>query len=66
MEKTMATPSNTRVVEDNELDAVSGGMKWDHNYVSPNVIDARGGYVKVWGVTFSYDINGKVSSVSGK
>lgn len=44
----MATPaSNTRVVEDNELDAVSGGMKWDHNYVSKDVIDVRGGSVTV-------------------
>jgi hypothetical protein len=66
MEKTMATPtSNSRVVEDDELDAVSGGMKWDHNYVSPNIIDVRGGSVTVWGVTFGFDVNGKLSSVTG-
>jgi len=62
----MATPaSNTRVVEDNELDAVSGGMKWDHNYVSKDVIAVRGGSVTVWGVTFGFDVNGKLSSVTG-
>jgi hypothetical protein len=47
-----------------ELDAVSGGMKTDPNYVSKNVIDARGGSLTVWGVTFTYDINGKMSSIT--
>jgi bacteriocin-like protein len=47
-----------------ELDAVIGGMKIDPNYVSKNVIDARGGYLTVWGVTFTYDIHGKMSSIS--
>jgi hypothetical protein len=47
-----------------EIAAVSGGMKWDHNYVSKNVIDARGGYITVWGLTFTFDVNGKMSSVS--
>jgi hypothetical protein len=59
------TASNTRVVEDNELDAISSGMKWDHNYVSKDVIDVRGGSVTVWGVTFGFDVNGKLSSVTG-
>jgi hypothetical protein len=42
----------------------AGGMKWDRNHVSPNVIDARGGQMDVlfWNVTF--DINGKVSSIT--
>ena len=53
-------------LSEKELDAVCGGMKWDPNYVSKDVIDARGGYVTVWGVTFTYDVNGKLSSVSGK
>jgi len=45
-----------------ERSRVSGGMKWDPNYESPNVIDARGGYLDVgpWYVTF--DINGNPSS----
>lgn len=46
-----------------EIGAVCGGMKWDHNYVSENVIDARGGSLTVWGVTLTYDINGKCSSI---
>jgi hypothetical protein len=47
-----------------ELDSVYGGMKTDPNYVSKDVIDARGGYLTVWGVTFTYDVNGKMSSIS--
>ena len=34
-----------------ESEAVSGGMKWDRNHVSKDVIDARGGYLTVWGIT---------------
>lgn len=45
-----------------ELDAASGGMKWDRNHKSPNVIDARGGQIEVAGIKVSLDINGKVSS----
>ena len=47
-----------------QLDEVAGGMKWDHNYVSANVIDARGGSTTVAGFTFTYDVNGKLSGVS--
>ncbi|WP_412772483.1 hypothetical protein [Nitrobacter sp.] len=46
-----------------EIGTVSGGMKYDHNYVSKNVIDARGGYLTVWGVTMTFDINGNCSSI---
>jgi len=47
-----------------QLAIAAGGMKWDRNHVSPNVIDARGGQMQVlfWNVTF--DINGKVSSIT--
>jgi len=44
-----------------ELDAASGGMIWDRNHRSPNVLDARGGQFKLFGITVSLDINGKVS-----
>ena len=44
-----------------ELDAVSGGLK---NYVSKDVIDARGGQFTYLGLTFSYDGNGKLSDIS--
>lgn len=47
-----------------DLAAVSGGMKWDHNYQSKDVIDARGGYFTILGETITYDLNGKVTSVS--
>ena len=46
-----------------EISIVSGGMKWDRNHVSKDVIDARGGQITVWGVTMTFDINGKCSSI---
>lgn len=48
-----------------ELDNVSGGFKTDPNYDSKNdknVIDARGGQLQWLGWTFTFDVNGKVSS----
>jgi hypothetical protein len=56
--------SGIRELTIDETGAVSGGMKYDHNYVSKDVIDARGGYLTVWGVTMTFDINGKCSSIS--
>ena len=53
-------------LNDEELQQITGGMKYDPNYVSANVIDARGGQLTIYGVTFTLDINGKISSVSGK
>jgi hypothetical protein len=47
-----------------ELQVVSGGMKWDRNHVSSNVIDARGGQVDTWFGTVTLDVNGKVSSIT--
>ena len=58
------TDSNAVELNAEQLTEAAGGMKWDHNYVSPNVIDARGGYTTIYGITFTYDINGKCSSVS--
>lgn len=49
-----------------DLDEVSGGMKWDHNHVSPNVIDARGGSFTIFGSTVTYDEKGNVTSVTPK
>ena len=49
-----------------ELEVVSGGMKWDRNHVSPNVIDARGGQVDTWFGTVTLDVNGKVSGITPK
>lgn len=47
-----------------QLDDVAGGMKWDQNHVSENVIDARGGSTTAWGWTFTYDAGGNLSGVS--
>ncbi|MBR1269444.1 hypothetical protein JQ629_18180 [Bradyrhizobium sp. AUGA SZCCT0222] len=45
-----------------ELDAVSGGMKWTPGTKNSDVIDARGGQLSFLGMTFTFDINGKLSS----
>lgn len=50
-------------LSDDNLAAVSGGMKWDHNYTNKEVIDARGGYFTILGCTITYDPSGKVTSV---
>ena len=47
-----------------QLDHVNGGMKWDHNYVSKNVIDARGGQFEWLGWVATFDTSGHVSSVT--
>ncbi len=60
--KTHVTTLNEPSCE--ELDAVSGGIKIPPNYQSPNVIDERGGQITVWGVTFGFDVNGNLSSVT--
>ena len=46
-----------------EISAVAGGMKYDPNYASKDVIDARGGYLTVWGVTMTFDVHGKCSGI---
>jgi hypothetical protein len=53
-----------RQLSDSDLDQVFGGMKYDKNYVSKNVIDARGGSLTVMGYTATYDLNGKMTSFS--
>ena len=47
-----------------ELDRVSAGMKYERGTRDPNVIDARGGVVKALGLTFTLDVNGKISSIT--
>ncbi|MDQ0472885.1 hypothetical protein [Labrys wisconsinensis] len=53
-----------RDLSEDELEQIGGGMRTDPDYTSSNVIDARGGSLTVWGVTLTYDVNGKVSSIS--
>jgi hypothetical protein len=47
-----------------ELDGVSGGMKWEPGTKNPDLIDARGGQIKVFGWTITLDANGKPSSAT--
>lgn len=49
---------------DEELDRVTGGTKWQSGTKNPDVIDARGGQIKVLGWTITLDINGKPSSAT--
>lgn len=49
-----------------DLEAVVGGMKWDRNHVSKDVIDARGGSFTIFGMTMTYDLKGNVTSVTPK
>ncbi len=54
----------TKELAPEQLDHVTGGMKTDPNFNNPEVIDARGGYFTILGETITYDLNGKVTSVS--
>jgi hypothetical protein len=56
--------NETSELNTDELDAACGGLKWDHDYVSKDVIDARGGSVTFMGLTFTMNANGKMSSIS--
>jgi hypothetical protein len=56
--------NETSELNTDELDAASGGLKWDHDSVSKDVIDARGGSVTFMGLTFTMNANGKLSSIS--
>jgi hypothetical protein len=49
-----------------ELDAVNGGMKWTPGTKNPDVIDARGGQLSFLGITLTFDVNGKLSSIGTK
>jgi hypothetical protein len=56
--------SMLRQLSAEELDYVSGGMIWNRNQANPDVIDARGGSVRVFGWIVTLDVNGNISSVS--
>jgi hypothetical protein len=49
----------------NDPEQVSGGMKWPRGYKSGNVIDARGGSIRIGGIIVTFDIDGDVSSPKG-
>jgi hypothetical protein len=48
-----------------EPEQVSGGMKWTRGTKNPDVIDARGGTIRMGGIIATFDIDGDVSSISG-
>jgi len=45
-----------------DLDLAVGGMKWNRNTENPDVIDARGGQISLFGYSVTFDINGHISS----
>lgn len=57
---------HAEILSDGDLDLVSGGMKWTPGTKNSDVVDARGGQAQVlfWNITF--DVNGKVSSITPK
>jgi hypothetical protein len=48
-------------LSDTDIDLVRGGMKWDRNHKSKDVIDARGGQIQTPIGTFTLDVNGTIS-----
>ncbi len=56
--------SQARELSHEELGSVTGGLKYDPNYVSQDTIDARGGQQQIGPIIVTYDINGKISSAS--
>jgi hypothetical protein len=54
--------TDIRELSDGDLELVSGGMKWDRNHVSKDVIDARGGQIETPIGTFTLDVRGVISS----
>ena len=57
--------TDNRELKTADLDAVSGGFKWNRNTENPDVIDARGGQISLFGYSVTFDVNGHVSSVTG-
>ena len=54
--------TNSSELDINELDAVSGGVKWNRNTKNDDVIDARGGQISLFGYSVTFDIGGNISS----
>lgn len=55
--------ASLRALTDDELDIVTGGVKW-HPVDNPDVVDARGGQIKFLGLTISFGADGKISDIS--
>jgi len=54
----------THELDIEKLDVVAGGFKWQPNTKNDDVIDARGGQIKILGFTITLDIKGNPSSIS--
>jgi hypothetical protein len=52
----------TQELELVDLDRVNGGMKWTPT-ANGDVIDARGGSFSIFGLTFTFDRGGGLSSI---
>jgi hypothetical protein len=52
-----------RELDTTDLEAVSGGMKWTP-VKNPDVIDARGGQISIFGINITFDVKGHISSIS--
>jgi len=61
MRNIMTTGTESSNISEEELARVSGGVIYDHNYVSKDVIDARGGQLVLGNVSIAYDLNGNIS-----
>jgi hypothetical protein len=54
--------NDIRELDTAELEAVSGGMKWNPNTKNDDVIDARGGSISLFGYRVTFDKGGAISS----
>lgn len=60
----MSSQSHHHELNAEMLDAVVGGMKWQPGTKNNDVIDARGGQIKIFGLTITLDIKGHPSSIT--
>jgi hypothetical protein len=56
--------ATTRELSNEDLANAVGGMKVNLTSASPNVIDARGGQFTLFGLNYSFDVNGHISDIS--
>ncbi|WP_439374726.1 hypothetical protein ACRQ5Q_26565 [Bradyrhizobium sp. PMVTL-01] len=55
---------SARELTDNDLLNVSAGMKVEDGTKNPDVIDARGGSMVIYGIRLTYDLNGHCTSIA--
>lgn len=57
----LGTDKAVRALNENEIEAVAGGMKSTRGVSNPDVKDARGGSLTFFGIRFNLGLNGKVT-----